>query len=75
METEKTKFTLFEKIFYTLGVISGCLFCVGILFACTLEGLCKNCGPQCSGRKVDSSFYDLVGYCISTPDWRRSNSK
>ena len=41
METRKIKFTLFEKIFYTLGVISGCLFCVGILFACTLEGLCK----------------------------------
>lgn len=56
METRKIKFTLFEKIFYTLGVISGCLFCIGILFACTLEGLCKTVDLNALGEKLMLPF-------------------
>ncbi len=56
METRKIKFTLFEKIFYTLGIISGCLFCVGMLFACTLEGLCKTVDLNALGEKLMLPF-------------------
>lgn len=56
MEIKKIKFTLFEKIFYTLGIISGCLFCVGILFACTLEGLCKTVDLNALGEKLMLPF-------------------
>lgn len=56
METRKIKFTLFEKIFYTLGIISGCLFCVGILFVCTIEGLCKTVDLNALGEKLTLPF-------------------
>lgn len=75
METRKIKFTLFEKIFYTLGVISGCLFCVGILFACTLEGLCKTVDLNALEEKLMLPFFNLATYCVTTPDRRRSNSE
>ena len=52
METRKIKFTLFEKIFYTLGVISGCLFCVGTFFVAFSEDLCKTIDFQAIGEKL-----------------------
>lgn len=56
METRKIKFTLFEKIFYTLGIITGCLFCVGILFVCTPEDLCKTVNFNALGEKLTLPF-------------------
>lgn len=52
METRKTKFTLFEKIFYTLGIISGCLFCTGIFFIAFSEDLCKTIDFHTLGEKL-----------------------
>lgn len=56
METRKIKFTLFEKIFYTLGIISGCLFCVDLLSVCTIEDLCKTVDLNALGEKLTLPF-------------------
>lgn len=56
METRKIEFTLFEKIFYTLGIISGCLFCIGIFFVTFSEDLCKTIDFHTPGEKLSLPF-------------------
>lgn len=60
METRKIKFTLFEKIFYTLGIITGCLFCVGVFFVTFSEDLCKTIDFHILGEKLSLPFMAWV---------------